>query len=264
MGFIRGGLVVIVSILMLVSLLTMNVFWTLNNSLEYNNLKTELLPVVNDFAESTLNLSANLEKMYPVMVSYCQNNSEFVLGQGEFTFTISCSKIKEGITPVKNKLLEDAMDSLYYKQYDCNFFDCFNKYQGLPFFIVSENTKDYFSSKFYLLVFVNLILLALLLLLTETRSNAFIISGVLMIISGIPFSKLSWILGMFAEKQYLQFFTFLFTQAFSIFVKCLILGAVLIAFGILWKIFSLGFRIKGFFDKFKGEKKEEKKSAKKE
>jgi len=60
---------------------------------------------------------------------------------------------------------------------------------------------------------------------------------------------------MFAQKEYLQFFTFMFTQASSVFIKCLILGIVLIVLGILWKMFSVGMKISEFFNKGKEEPK---------
>ena len=235
-------------------MISLNVFWTLGNSLEFNNIKTELIPVVMNFADNSVNISQVINTTYPLMQTYCENNSEFVLGEGEMTFTISCDSVDLGKEAVINSLINSSINSIYYKEYDCGFFDCFKKYGENPFFLVSKHTYDYFNSKFYLIAFISIVLLGLMFLLTENRSNTFIISGALVILSGLPFVKLSVVLGIFAQKEYLQFFTFMFTQAFYIFVKTLVLGIVLVIVGVFWKILNFGFVIKGFFDKFRGER----------
>lgn len=259
MGMIRGGALVVVSVLFLVSILSLNVFWTMSNSLKFDNIKTELIPVVMNFADSQMNLSQVIDVSYPLMQTYCLNNSDFTMGEGGMTFVITCDTVKLGKEAVVNGMIDSAVNSIYYKEYDCGFFDCFKKYGETPFFLVSEHTHDYFNSKFYLIAFLSVVLLGLMFLFAENRSNAFIISGALVILAGLPFAKLNWILSFFAQKEYLQFFTFMFTQAFSVFIKCLILGIVLIVFGILWKIFSVGMKISEFFNK---DKKEEKKKGK--
>ena len=51
MGVIRGGLLVIVSVLLFVSLLAGNLFLTMSWSLDYDNVKTELVSVVKELVE---------------------------------------------------------------------------------------------------------------------------------------------------------------------------------------------------------------------
>ena len=48
MGFIRGGLFVIVSVLFFISLLVMNSIMVVSFSLDYNNIKADLIPVVKE------------------------------------------------------------------------------------------------------------------------------------------------------------------------------------------------------------------------
>lgn len=253
MGLIRSTLLVIVSVLFLLSLIATGSFLTLSSSLEYSNIQNQLLPVVKEMANGELQLTKGINDNYGEMVEQCLNTSEVVLGNGTESFIIPCSVVINGSEAVTDKILKDMMKNIYYREYDCNFFDC-NSEGNVPFFVVSEHSKDYFSSKFRSLLFLSLILFGLIFLLVEVRSNSFILAGGLMVFSSLVFYKLEGIIGFFAKIELLKFFTFLFTESLYVFTKFLIFGIVLIVFGFIWKTFSLGFKIKSFFDKFKSPK----------
>ncbi len=256
MGFIRGGLFVIVCVLFFVSLLLVNSLFTIRNSIQYDNIKAELVPVIANSLEEDANLSGIIESQMPEMEAYCENNSEYVFSEQGETFEISCDSVREGGDAVVNEAISNFVENVYYKNYDCNFWNCFTKEKGNMFFLVSLKTKNYFQGKLYLFLFISLILLALMFLLIENKTNLALITGGLIIISSLPFLKLEGFISFFTDKSYLQFFTFLFTQSYFVFLASLILGCVVLGTGLVLKFFVVGFKISGFFSKFGSSKKD--------
>ena len=73
MGFIRGGLFVIASVLLSLFFLFGNVFLTLGLSLDYDNVQPELVSVVKDITEDEISLEQKIEEKFESMELYCQN-----------------------------------------------------------------------------------------------------------------------------------------------------------------------------------------------
>lgn len=267
MGMIRGSLLVIVSILLFASFLIFNSLMVVENSLEYNNIKTQLIPVLTESLDKQIGLNNLIANNYFNLSNSCANQSEVVLGAGGDALEINCSVVSQGPDAIKNKIIDDSLNKVYYAEYDCKFLDC-NKNGDKPFFIVSEHSKNYFKSWMIKSLILSIVLAVLVLFIVETISNGFIISGVLLLVSAllVRFSTsilLKIIFSPMAQKfgiDILEMFGFLLSSLNSVFVKCLIASIVLIAIGIIWKIFALGFKIKGFFDGFSsGSKKKDKK-----
>ena len=100
MGLIRGGLLVIASVLLFLLFLAGNLFFAFNLSLDYNNVQTELKPIITDIVEKN-NLRQNINQEFWVMESYCQNNSEYVFsnensGDFNYVFSIPCDVVSQG------------------------------------------------------------------------------------------------------------------------------------------------------------------------
>ncbi len=254
MGFIRGALVVVVSVLLFVMFLFGNIFLTLGNSLEYENIQTELVPVVEGLADS-YGLTQVVDSGYEGFVLTCQNSSHiFVPNDFGPSINVSCESVAGGKESVSNELIDGVIYDIYYTSYDCGFFDCTSEGE-LPFYAVSEHSKKYFDSWFYKSLFAIILLFIFLFLLVEVKSNGFIISGAAMIVASIPFAKLDVVVSLFDFAEFLEIFGFLFTTSHSIFIRGLVLGIVLIAIGILWKFFSIGFKIQNLVERFKGKSK---------
>ena len=250
MGFVRGVLVVLLSVLLFVLFLVGNTFLTLGNSLEYDNIQGELSPVIAEMA-GLEGLGGGIDENYDDFVLDCQNASEIVVEDDRGALNLSCGVVLQGPEAISERIIEEAINNIYYREYDCKLFDC-NKQGDLPYFVISEHTKNYFDGWFYKSIFVIVILFVALLFLVEVRSNAFIISGILAIVASLPFSKLEWFVSLFDVGDSLQIFGFLFTAANSVFIKSLIFGMILLVIGIIWKFFSIGFKVQGFIEKFKG------------
>jgi len=245
MGFIRGGTLVIVSVLFFIALLVGGVLLTLGNSLEYENIQQGLVPVVMDL-EVLEGLTESVNENYESLVVKCQNSSEVSF---EDYINLSCDKVSEGPEAISKGIIDDAINEIYYTEYNCGFFDCESQ-DGLPLFVVSEHSKKYFGGLFFKSLLAIVVLLVLLLLLTEKKSNGVVISGILLIVASLPFAKLEWIVSLFARQDYWKFLGFLFTSSSGVCIKLLVLGLILLVVGIILKFFAIGFKIQGFFEKF--------------
>ena len=97
MWFFRGGLLIIFSILLLVSLIGLNSFFIISSSLEYDNVKDGLINLVGgeDVLEEAVesfgfeddvgfgvNLSEIEEEVFDLAKAYCANYTDYVFSRG--------------------------------------------------------------------------------------------------------------------------------------------------------------------------------------
>lgn len=239
MSFIRKGTLVIVCVFLFILLLVGNSLLILGLSLQYGHLQKELLPVVKEVAVDSLNITDKLEKDFSsVMKIYCQNNSEFVFDTEGYTFVIPCSVIENGTDAVVDYGIESLAKEIYYKKYDCGFWDCQKDKSQPPLFLISEKAQKYWMGKFYISLIVLVILLALGYFLIENKINLAIIAGSLLTVASLPFLAISKILSSFVSQDYLKFLTAFFSSAHSVFLFSLIFGLVILGVGIglrIWK-----------------------------
>jgi len=250
MGFIRGGAFVIASVLLFILFLAGHVLWTLNSSLEYDVLKPELVTIVKGMAEEQGFDSNTINQRYPAMQLDCLNNSDFVFRQGEYAFDMPCEILTQGTDAVLDRGINDILENIYYDDYDCDFLDCF-ELTSPPFFLVSKKAQDYWADKFYLVVFGILILIGLMFLLIESKTNLPFVVGSSLLVSSLPFMKLEVLMSFFAEKTFLQIFAIAFTQSYSAFLIGFGISIGILIFGIFLKFFGIGFKLADFFNKFK-------------
>ncbi len=308
MSFIRGGLVVVVSVVLFFCLLGMNGFWMMSNSLEYENVHSELSSSISELVQEqniddSISGQTNLVKEYcephdqatysfngkniavpcstiiqgqnqtytyisgvnnefenlsqedfELLQDYCSEKEEYVLELDEeflesSEVTIDCNRT-DNASEIISSGIENLVEDAYYKEYECEgVTDCFKDGEFLA--LASEQSKEDFESKFYWLLGLNLILIASLLFLVENKTNHPILIGSLVLVAALPFAKLESLVNWIIQWEFLQFLGFFFTSAYSIFWTGLVIGLILIAIGIVLKVFNLGFKINEFFDKFK-------------
>ncbi len=261
MGAIRGVLLVLAVVFLFLSLLTMNIFWTLSSSLNYDNLQKQSTVIAKDFLQE-MNITTLIGQNYPMIQYYCRNYSSYVFNYQGYTFDIPCDVALKGENAIIEEGVKDMIHNVYYTKYDCNFIDCFKK---SPLFLISQTAYDFWTNKFYLSLIVSFVLLILIFLLVEKKTNAFILVGSMLIISSLPFFKIDYLFSLFADKMIFKLLGIFFSQAYYISIKLLIIGAGLLILGIVLDIFKVGFLISNLISKIKGEKEEKagKKSAKK-
>jgi hypothetical protein len=249
MGLIRGGAFVIVSVILFLSLLVGGIFLTLSMSLDYEVVKVDLGVTINELVQNQFDLSSSIRGKLPLMEIYCQNNSEYVFNEEGYTFTIPCEVVANGTEAIVEQGVADLIEDAYYAEYDCGFWDCFEK-TDKPFFFVSEHAKDYWKSKFNWSLLIMLVCFGLMLLVAEVRSNAFIVAGGVGIVGAFILKwssgfllkfALSPIVNALGAEISLDAFNFLLVKLGFVFLLLLIMGIILIAFGIgfrVWLYFS--------------------------
>ncbi|MFH1431019.1 MAG: hypothetical protein ABIG37_00940 [Nanoarchaeota archaeon] len=259
MGFIRSALFVIASVLLFLLFIVGNVFLTLNLSLDYDNVKPELVSVIQNL------VGDEIDEAYFSMEATCQNNSEFVFSHEESgqVFVIPCEIVLQGSDEIINYSVNSFVEDSYYKNYDCDFFNCFEDTEN-SFFFVSEQAKNYWKSKFHFVLVISLFLIALMFFLIQGKKNLPIVAGVLLILASLPFMKINWVMSFFSNNQFLQFFTISFSKSFNVFLISLSVGIILILLGFVLKLFGIGFQISNFFNKFSKKEISEDKEIKKE
>lgn len=250
MGFMRGGLLVIVGILLFLSLLLGSIFLILSWSLQYENVQEELGSVAKELTEDkfglieeNFNLTEEMEEAREFMDEHCQNESSYVFSEGGYTFVIPCDildEVEENPSALIDQGIENIVEQIYYDDYDCKFWDCFEKTE-LPLFLVSEKAKNYWQEKFYFSLIVSLVLIILVFFLVEHKQNMSIIVGSLLIASSIPLMQLEKIIGSIAGDSYLAFVGVFFSKTGGVFWIMLILGLVILGLGIAMRLLTLDF-----------------------
>jgi len=247
MGFFRGGLVLILGILLFFSFLAMNSFFILSSSLKYDNVKEGLYPIVQEAGTGIVskelmgdfNLTKEANKELVMAKNYCrQNNTNYVFNYEGYVVNISCQNVLNSNNSMEfiNETYNDVIYDIYYKEYDCNFWNCFSK-TGLPFFLVSEKARDYWKNKLYFSLIASLILIALIFLFVEQKQNTPIIIGVLLVLSAFPLLKLKDLLYFIAGK-FSSLINLFLSSTQTVFLFSLILGIFLVCAGIALKILT--------------------------
>ncbi|MCL5018686.1 MAG: hypothetical protein M1416_02900 [Candidatus Pacearchaeota archaeon] len=249
MGFVRGLIVVVVSVLLFLSLLSMTFFGVVNSSLKYENVEQKSADVIRDVLESGFNLSKSVDNVYPLMQIYCRNNSdyEYVYYSEGFTFSIPCSTVMQGKDAVINETIRDLVRNNYYAEYDCTLFECLKE---SPLFLISEKTYNDTNNNFYFFLFSSFLLFIALFIFIEKRTNTFLITGSILLICSLIFIKIDAIFSSFSGIVF-QILGIFFSNSFSISINILIAGVIFLAIGLILKIFKLGFKIEEFISKFK-------------
>lgn len=250
MGIFRGGLVAIFAVLLFVSAFFGSVFLTMSSSLSYDDVSEQTYPAIYDLINDS---QTNQDLFYEInplsfklgdavrgasiaMQSHCLNYQDYVFVFEEYTIALSCSSLVDDQT-----LFEEAsqrfVDNMYYKEYDCEFWNCFRK-AGLPFFLISEKAQDYFEGRFYFSLLVFLALSVLVFIFIEQRQNTPIIGGGIMVISSILLSRLGNFIENSADKTFTLFIKILFDNSNTIFWWILILGSILVLVGIGFRIWQ--------------------------
>ncbi len=258
MGIIRGGLVALISIMLFLSLLSMNIFMTMSLSLKYDVIKPKLSNLILNTAKENIDINQfdNLIKLY------CQNNNSFPIKDfinDSFVVDeeISCDlALQEGSEAVLKDMIDKGIDKSYYAEYNCTVFNCNegNEENQQAFsiqkflFLFSEQIKDYWKKWFYWTIVLSIILCSLLFFLMENRSSFPFLVGGLLIVASLPFLGLDWLI-MKLTKEYFQFVLLYFSKSYFTFLFGTILGVVLIILGIAVKFLNIGDKIFGFFRK---------------
>ncbi len=271
MGFIRGSLIFLASFLLFLTIFSGSIFLTLSYSLKYEKIQPQLISISKNLIIEGTNLDDILIEKTEVIKTHCQNNLEnleYVFSYEGYTFIIPCNIVNQSSEVIINYGINYFINKTYYKDYDCNFWDCFEKVE--PFFLISEKAKDYWREKFYFTLMISIVLIVFLFLLLEKKSNLPILVGSLLIISAIPLMKfkgmiassINTILSSRISVSIADLVMIFFNGARSIGIKMIIIGGIAFGLGIILKIYKISFKISDFINKKKEETLKPKKKSK--
>jgi hypothetical protein len=248
MGFIRGAAITLFSIVLLISLFLMNLSLTVSWSLEHDTLQSALNVSAGDFLKNSLGAEKVFgEETKAYMKSYCLVNNEYNFTYEKYIITIPCNVVAKGTDSMINYGIANLMDSVYYDKYDCEFWTCVKDSQ-VPLVLFSEKAMDYWRSKFILLALISFALFALTFLISTKKSVTLIVTGILLILSSLPFRSLNWALKVI-PKQFSGIFSVFFTRAHSVFLIILIIGIIFIGIGFVFRFFGWSLSFGNFLAK---------------
>lgn len=248
MGFIRGAAITLFSIVLLLSLFLMNLSLIISWSLEHDTLQPSLKVSASDFLKDSVDVKNIFGgETQTLMQSYCFVNTEYIFTYAGYTLTIPCEVIKKGTDFIIDYGMNNLIDSIYYTKYSCEFWKCV-KDSSVPLVLFSEKAMDYWRNKFILLAIISIVLFALIFLISPKRPVIFIITGILLILSSLPFKKLGWALNLI-PKEFSGIFSVFFTKANTVFIIILIIGFVFIGIGLVFRLFGLSMRFANFLSK---------------
>ncbi|KHO48786.1 hypothetical protein J4412_01550 [Candidatus Pacearchaeota archaeon] len=243
MGFIRSGVVFILAIALFLGLFVGNLFLTLNLSLEYDQVSPYIQNLSEDFAMSSGSKALILQN-YETKKILCQKGDQVSL---DFTFdtekiAVPCEVINKDGKSVIEFVINESIPIYYYKDYNCTFIECIQT-KGESLALISEKAKTYWEEKFYSVALISLIIFVLLFIFVKEKHSAFILSGIMVIFSAIPFRQITWLLSLLPEFLPFKIIPIFFTKAADVFMIMIILGILLISLGIGIKFFDWGIKL---------------------
>jgi len=248
MGFIRGTAITLFSIILLLSLFLMNLSLIVSWSLEHDTLQPALKSSAGSFLKDSLDVKNVFEgEAKTLMSSYCLIESEYKFTYENYNITIPCEIIEKGPDSVINYGMDSFIDTIYYAEYNCEFWECM-KESSIPFVLFSEKAMDYWRGKFLLLVLVSFVLFALIFLISKNRPVTFIVTGIFLVLSSLPFRKLNWVLKIIPD-EFSGIFSVFFTKAHSVFIIMLIIGLIFIGVGLAFRFFGWSMNLANFLSK---------------
>ena len=272
MGIIRGALLIFVIVLLFISLLLSNIFFTMSLSLQSEVVQPKLEEALKNINRGDFNVRQTIEDNYDVMLIDCVNETVYSFSDDEFGvgIEIPCSVVAQGVEPVLDYSVNAYVEEQYSKEIDCNFFDCFGKTKS-PMFLMSKKAQNYWQAKFYLFLVISLILFGGVMFFTSNKNNSFIVLGVLMIVSAIPLLKIevflspifNFILGFMnlsndvSSNLIPQISSIFFSKASTVFWIVFVTGIVFLVLGFTFRLLHFGFRMSRVFGLGQSDSKEE-------
>ena len=141
MGILRGGLLIFISTVLLISVLLASIFLTASLSLNYDILQPELTKITTGIANDQTDLANIISTSQPLMLKICRNQPEIQLTNFEipYNYSINCDTVRMGPEEITSNAIEQIIKKAYYKDYDCKLSECI---VTSPLYIISETNKN--------------------------------------------------------------------------------------------------------------------------
>ena len=246
MGFIKGGLLYFLSVILLITLLSGNLFLTLGLSLDNDNVKTEIIGSVADNVVGNTNManefSESIEDGFPILEERCKTQEEVTL-EGEVEVTIPCDIVAEGPDAVADEaagqILEEAVDEAINE--NTSGFE-------ISKFFFEDDSKNFWMNLFYLSLAISLIAIGAMFFLLDEKFSIFITLGLLLVVASLPFGALAYMASNFSTSLLSPIFVLL-SESYTVFLISIISGGVLFSLGVCLRVFEIGTKVSNFIKK---------------
>jgi hypothetical protein len=189
MSFLRQLGIVICAIILFLLLIFAGISGTLNYSLSYENVQSNINPILKQVIEEQIEPQVNISELIYFAQIVCLTEKEITQEFENYTFILPCETINLGKDNVINYIIDYLIKEIYYKEYTCEFLNCFEE-QNIPLFLISSHAKIYWQSIFYKTLIFMLAIIFLIFLLVEKKANGLILVGSLSLISSFILLKL--------------------------------------------------------------------------
>lgn len=238
MGFVRGGLVFIVTSILLTSLLLGSVFLTLSLSLKYNNFQDEIVSSLTETSSFNINITEEVEADFEEFEDRCQNDTEIDLSQEGYEIKIPCEVVDQGPEAVIEEGISDIVENSINEAYPENS----GIGEFVKDFLFSDDASNSWKKFYYISLLISIILIVLMFFLIENKFNLPLSIGPLLIVSALPLIILNFSLP-YLENSLLSPITVLFSEAYTVFLIYIIAGVILVVLGIGFKVLKLGYNV---------------------
>lgn len=261
MGLIRGTLLVLASVVFFFAVLSSALFFTVSTSLEYSAVQNQTVHLVEQLSNQ-INFTQQLTNNLPIIRYYCQTGQDYALKYQNYTFRVSCNDINKSISTIADNTINNFVTDLYYENYNCNYWDCLNTYS--PTFLISEKSRNYWQNwLYYSLTALIISAAALLLLIKKKRHSPFVIGGTILFSSAIILA-IGKMLNSIPNEAISQVINIFFSKLNFVFIRLLIIGAIIMLIGLAMELFHVEFKIYTLLSKIGIKKTENKNKAQKD
>jgi uncharacterized protein (DUF2132 family) len=208
--------------------------------------------------EAHIKLEADAAENYNDVLDYCKSHNSYLFedNKSSYDFTFPCETVALGVPSIIEYATSDLVDEIYYKNYDCDFVDCFEA-TGTPFFLFSLHTKNYFKRKFIFLILGAIACAFLMFLFAERKGTALILTGLALTVSpffirvifNILLSLFTNSLYGFVDLDFSLFITPFFSKLGFVRILYLICGFILLGLGIFFRLWTFSATKKKFSHK---------------
>ncbi len=253
MGVIRGVLVALASTVFFFAVLSSAVFYTIGSSLNYATVHNQTINIAQQIMDQ-MNLTQEINSNLQDMKDSCKAvNTDYNLTYQGYTFSIPCEDLNKSISQMISDSLEKFVNSSYYEKYDCNYWDCFDKYP--PTFLISEKSRDYWYKLFYFSLSAFLLSSAALFFLIQKKRHLPFLAGIMILVSSAIIFALSRLLSSMSNDILGGIISIFFSRVDFVFIRMLIIGAIIIFAGLAIEFYRAGFKLYNLFSKFRESKK---------
>jgi hypothetical protein len=257
MGLIRGALLVFASVIFFFAVLSSAMFFIISASLEYSAVQNQTVNIAEQLSNQ-INLTQELNSRLATIRSYCGTKENYVFRYGNYTFRISCGDTNKSMSAIIDSTINNFVRDLYYENYNCNYWDCIDKYSLT--FLISEKSRSYWQNWLYYSMTALIISAAALFLLIKKKRHSPFLIGATMLFSSAIILAIVRLLKSISNPDISQMIMIFFSKSNYVFVRLLIIGAIIMLIGLAMELFHVEFKIYNLLSKFWKSKEPENKT----